>query len=63
MGLWVILLMKCSTFTFLSDVGHITHTCTHQEQTCINLWLDPNKYVACCCLKHFYHISWIRLRF
>jgi len=29
-GLWVILLIRCSTFTFLSDVGHITHTCTQQ---------------------------------
>jgi len=26
MGLWVLLLIMCSTFTFLSDVGHITHT-------------------------------------
>ncbi|KEH36762.1 hypothetical protein MTR_2g022150 [Medicago truncatula] len=26
--LWVLLLIRCSTFTFLSDVGHITHTCT-----------------------------------
>jgi len=22
----------CSIFTFLSDVGHITHTCTQQQQ-------------------------------
>ncbi|AES67213.1 hypothetical protein MTR_2g088110 [Medicago truncatula] len=27
MGLWVLLLIRCSTFTILSDVGHITHTC------------------------------------
>jgi len=27
-GLWVLLLIICSTFTVLSDVGHITHTCT-----------------------------------
>ncbi|RHN52334.1 hypothetical protein MtrunA17_Chr6g0479381 [Medicago truncatula] len=26
-GLWVLLLITCSTFTILSDVGHITHTC------------------------------------
>ena len=25
MGLWVLLLIRCSTFTILSDVGHITH--------------------------------------
>ena len=31
MGLWVILLIRCSTFTLLSDVGHITHTCTQQH--------------------------------
>jgi len=28
MGLWVLLLIRRSTFTILSDVGHITHTCT-----------------------------------
>jgi len=32
MGLWVLLLIRCSTFTFLSDVGHITHTCTQQSE-------------------------------
>jgi len=31
MGLWILLLIKCSTFTFLSDVGHITHTCTQHS--------------------------------
>jgi len=31
MGLWVLLLIRCSTFTLLSDVGHITHTCTQQH--------------------------------
>jgi len=31
MGLWVLLLIKCSTFTLLPDVGHITHTCTQQH--------------------------------
>ena len=30
-GLWILLLIRCSTFTFLSDVGHITHTCTQQH--------------------------------
>jgi len=28
MSLWVLLLITCLTFTLLSDVGHITHTCT-----------------------------------
>jgi len=28
MSLWVLLLIRCSTFTLLSDVGHITHSCT-----------------------------------
>ncbi|KEH23708.1 transmembrane protein, putative [Medicago truncatula] len=27
MSLWVLLLIRCSTFTILSNVGHITHTC------------------------------------
>ena len=31
MSLWVILVIRCSTFTFLSDVRHITHTCTQQH--------------------------------
>jgi len=31
MGLWVLLVIRCSTFTFLSDVGHITHTSTQQQ--------------------------------
>jgi len=31
MGLWVLLLIRCSTFTLLSYVGHITHTCTQQH--------------------------------
>ncbi|AES98185.1 transmembrane protein, putative [Medicago truncatula] len=26
-GLWVLLLIRCLTFTILSNVGHITHTC------------------------------------
>jgi len=30
MSLYVILLIKCSTSIFLSDVRHITQTCTHQ---------------------------------
>ncbi|RHN58637.1 hypothetical protein MtrunA17_Chr4g0004501 [Medicago truncatula] len=29
--LWVLLLIKCLTFTLLSNVGHITHTCTQQH--------------------------------
>jgi len=31
MGLWALLLIRCSTITLLSDVGHITHTCTQQH--------------------------------
>ncbi|AES74586.1 hypothetical protein MTR_6g008670 [Medicago truncatula] len=31
MGLWVLLLIRCSTFTLLTDVGHITHTCAQQQ--------------------------------
>jgi len=30
MSLWVLSLIKCLTSTLLSDVGHITHTCTQQ---------------------------------
>ena len=36
MGLWVILLIRCSTFTFLSDVGHITHTCTQHSPSSVS---------------------------
>ena len=32
MSLWVFLLIMCSTFIFLSDVGHITHTCTQENE-------------------------------
>jgi len=31
MGLWVLLLIRCSTFTLLTDVRHITHTCIQQH--------------------------------
>jgi len=31
MGLWVLILIWCSTITLLSDVGRITHTCTQQH--------------------------------
>jgi len=31
MCVWVLLLIRCSAFTFLSDVGHITHTCTQHS--------------------------------
>ncbi|KEH37319.1 hypothetical protein MTR_2g437510 [Medicago truncatula] len=27
MGLWVLILTRCSTITILFDVGHITHSC------------------------------------
>jgi len=40
-GLWVLLLIRCSTFTLLSDVGHITHTCTQQ-------WYSRAWFVHCC---------------
>ena len=39
MNLWVILLIKCSTFTFLSDVGHITHTCIEQIEINVDIEL------------------------
>jgi len=32
MSLWVLLLIRCSTFPLLSDVRHITHTCTQQQR-------------------------------
>jgi len=38
MSLWVLLIIRCSTFTVLSDVGHITHTCTqHYIFVCLCL--------------------------
>jgi len=43
MGLWVLLLIRCSTFTLLSDVGHITHTCTQQHSP---LSVSPSLYRA-----------------
>ena len=36
MGLWVLLLIRRSTFTFLSDVGHITHTCTQHSTSSVS---------------------------
>jgi len=36
MSLWVILLIRCLTFTFLSDVGHITHTCTQHSPSSVS---------------------------
>jgi len=30
LGLWILLLIRCSTLTLLSDVGHKPHTCTQQ---------------------------------
>jgi len=36
MGLWVLLLIRCSTFTFLSDMGHITHTCTQHSPSSVS---------------------------
>jgi len=36
MGLWVLLLIRCSAFTFLSDVGHITHTCTQHSPSSVS---------------------------
>jgi len=44
MGLWVFLLIRCSTFTLLSDVGHITYTCTQFQHSHINL--KPYEYPA-----------------
>jgi len=42
MGLWVLLLLRCSTFTVLSDVGHITHTCTQHSHSSVS----PSLYRA-----------------
>ena len=36
MDLWVLLLIRCSTFILLSDVRHITHSCTQQQTLLIN---------------------------
>jgi len=32
---WVLQLIRCSTFTFLFDVGHITHTCTQHSPSSV----------------------------
>ncbi|RHN51286.1 putative F-box domain-containing protein [Medicago truncatula] len=37
MSLWVLLFIRCSTFTILSDVGHITHTCKSTAPTSLLL--------------------------
>jgi len=31
MRLWVILLIRCLTFTFVSDLRYVTHTCTQHN--------------------------------
>jgi len=36
MSLWILFLIRCSTFTFLSDVGHITHTCTQHSPSSVS---------------------------
>ena len=36
MGLWVLLLIRCSTFTFLFDVGHITHSFTQLSPSSVS---------------------------
>jgi len=36
MSLWVLLIIRFSTFTFLSDVGHITHTCTQHSPSSVS---------------------------
>jgi len=36
MSLWVLLLIRCSTFTFLSDVGHIIYTCTQHSPSSVS---------------------------
>ena len=38
---WVLSLIKCSTSTFLSDMEHITHTCTQQSPPQHTLMLLP----------------------
>jgi len=38
MGLWVLLLIRCSISAFISDdVGHIAHTCTQHKQNVIEM--------------------------
>jgi len=49
MGLWVLLFIRCLTFTFLSDVGHITHTYTQQAKLKILYWnINDNARVLLC---------------
>jgi len=40
MSLWVLLLIRCSTFTYLSDVGHITHTCTQHSPSSVSPFIQ-----------------------
>ena len=36
MSLWILLLIRCSTFTLLFDVRHITHTCTQHSPSSVS---------------------------
>jgi len=42
MGLWVLLLIRCSTFTLLSDVGHLTNTEHDATKEQNQSFLQPN---------------------
>jgi len=56
MGLWVLLLIRCSTFAFLSDVGHITHTCTQHSLSSVSPSIQhapPSRALACIAVVGF----------
>ena len=44
MGLWVLLLIRRSTFTILSDVGHITHTCMQHSPSSESITLSCSPF-------------------
>jgi len=55
MGLWVLLLIRCSTFAFLSDVGHITHTCTQHSPSSVSPsihYAPPQAEALTCLYQH-----------
>ena len=54
---WILLLIRCSTFTLLSNMGHITHTYT--QHTPPQVWVHhfivlPLQGEALTCLYHRY---------
>jgi len=53
MGLWVLLLIRYSTFTFLSDVGHITHICIQHSPSSVSPSIHRHcLYRRCCFLRN-----------